>query len=44
MQLVHKFHKTESENSLFELGKNINTPFRDIIRYSVYIKYYCLKK
>ena len=44
MQLIHKFHKMESENYLFELGKEINLPLWDIIRYSVYVKYYYPEK
>lgn len=40
MQLIEKFHKMESEDSLFELGKEMKLPLWDIIRYSVYIKYY----
>lgn len=44
MQLIHKFHKMESENNLFELGKEINLPLWDIIRYSVYVKYYYPEK
>src|ERR1035437_10028634 len=43
MQLIEKFHKMESENNLFELGKEINLPIWDIIRYSVYVKYYFSK-
>lgn len=34
----------ESENYLFELGKEINLPLWDIIRYSVYVKYYYPEK
>lgn len=34
----------ESENNLFELGKEINLPLWDIIRYSVYVKYYYPEK
>ncbi len=30
----------ESENNLFELGKEIDLPLWDVVRYSVYIKYY----
>lgn len=44
MQLIHKFHKMEAENNLFELGKEINLPLWDIIRYSVYVKYYYPEK
>jgi hypothetical protein len=44
MQLIHKFHKMESENKLFDLGKEINLPLWDIIRYSVYLKYYYSEK
>lgn len=44
MQLIHKFHKMELENNLFELGKEINFPIWDIVRYSVYVKYYYPKK
>lgn len=44
MQLIHKFHKMESENNLFELGKEINLPLWDIIRYSIYVKYYYPEK
>lgn len=44
MQLIHKFHKMEWENNLFELGKEINLPLWDIIRYSVYVKYYYPEK
>lgn len=40
MRLVDKFHKMESENFLFDLGKEIDFPIWDIIRYNVYIKYY----
>ena len=40
MQLIEKFHKMESEESLFELGKEMKVPLWDIVRYSVYIKYY----
>ena len=39
MQLIHKFHKMESENKLFDLGVEINLPLWDIIRYSVFVKY-----
>lgn len=34
----------ESENNLFDLGKEINLPLWDIIRYSVYLKYYYPEK
>jgi len=34
----------ESENNLFDLGKEINLPIWDIIRYSVYVKYYYPEK
>lgn len=44
MQLIHKFHKMESENNLFDLGKEINLPLWDIIRYNVYLKYYYPEK
>lgn len=40
MQLIKKFHKMESENLLFEIGKKNDLPLWDIIRYDVYIKYY----
>ena len=39
-QLVDKFHKMETEYSLFELGDNLDIPVWDIIRYHVYVKYY----
>jgi hypothetical protein len=39
MGLINKFHKMESKNDLFSLGKDINLPFWDIIRYNVYLKY-----
>lgn len=44
MKLIHTFHKMESENNLFDLGKDINLPIWDIIRYSVYVKYYYPEK
>jgi len=44
MQLIHKFHKMESENNLFDLGAEIRLPLWDIIRYSVYVKYYYPEK
>ncbi len=34
----------ESDNNLFDLGKEINLPVWDIIRYSVYVKYYYPEK
>ncbi len=34
----------ESENNLFDLGKEINLPLWDIIRYNVYVKYYFPEK
>jgi len=44
MQLINKFHKMETENALFNLGKEIDIPLWDIIRYHVYIKYYYPEK
>lgn len=44
MKLIHKFHKMEFENNLFDLGKEINLPIWDIIRYAVYVKYYYPEK
>lgn len=40
MKLTHQFHEMESKFNLFDLGKNIDLPLWDIIRYSVYVKYY----
>ncbi len=39
MQLIHKFHKMESEYRLFDIGKEIDLPIWDIVRYHVYLKY-----
>lgn len=43
MQLVNKFHSMESKCNLFELGKEIDLPIWDIVRYQVYVKYYYSK-
>lgn len=40
MELVNKFHQMEKEYALFELGKELEIPLWDIIRYNVYVKYY----
>jgi len=39
MEIINKFHQMELECKLFELGKEINFPVWDIVRYHVYIKY-----
>lgn len=44
MLLINKFHKMESENNLFEIGKEINLPLWDIVRYGIYVKYYYPEK
>lgn len=36
MELIHKFLKMESENNLFDIGKEIDTPIWDIVRYGVF--------
>jgi len=40
MQLIEKFHKMESESSLFDLGRPEGLPIWDVVRYNVYLKYY----
>lgn len=40
MTLVEKFHQMEKQHHLFELGKELEIPLWDIIRYNVYVKYY----
>jgi hypothetical protein len=40
MSLINRFHRMESEELLFQMGKDVNCPAWDIVRYSVYLKYY----
>jgi hypothetical protein len=40
IEMTKKFHKMELESNLFEFGESENMPFWDIIRYSVFCKYY----
>jgi len=40
MELIHQFHRVETANRLFELGKEQSLPFWSIVRYHAYVKYY----
>lgn len=44
MKIIDKFHKMETEFSLFDLDNGEKLPLWDIIRYDVYLKYYYPEK